>query len=140
MEISGVAQLGARTLSSGPVAPLPQPVRVQQVDQNSGTSNAGQQAGDHPNQEAQAAPTRDLLALRRAVAEGDRPAGPPPSFDVSFLELETDLKQKLARMEAARSKERDAEALQSAAEIEAEANLRTTDTEHSEAAPSMGVA
>lgn len=133
MDFSSVAQLGARALITGPTAPQPQPVHVKRIDAQSGASGAGNQAGDHPDQEAQAAPTRDLLALRRAVAEGNRPAGPSPAFEVSYLEVEADLQQKLARMEAARSRERDAEALKSAAEAEASKSARAADVAQDEA-------
>ena len=112
MDFSNIAQLGAKTPISGPTAPEPNAVQVKRIDAKPEASNTGGQAGDHPDQDAQAAAGRDIMALRRAVAEGDRPAGPPPSFDVSFLEANADLQQKIARMEAARANQRDAEALQ----------------------------
>ncbi|MAM61500.1 MAG: hypothetical protein CMH11_08430 [Maritimibacter sp.] len=88
------------------------PVDVRKVQAQSATTDAGTDAHERPEQEAKAAASRDILALRRAVAQGQRPAGPPPSFEVSLLEVEGDLKQKLARMEAERTAERDAAGVQ----------------------------
>lgn len=115
MDFSGIPPIGAKALVSGPLAAHPHPEKVNRVEGSAKASDAGNKAGQHPDQEAQAAPGRDILALRRAVARGDRPAGPPPSFDVSILEVERDLKEKLARMEQARAQARDMEAFRAEA-------------------------
>ena len=111
MEISGPAPLGTILIFAVSLQ-APQPVAVQRVEPQDATTDAGEDARDHPEQEAQANASRDIIALRRAVAQGRRPAGPPPSFEVSLLEVESDLKQKLARMEVERAQARDADAVQ----------------------------
>lgn len=112
MDFSSVAQIGAKALVVGPTAPEPQPMRVQRVAPKPEASGAGNQSSAYSRQNDQADAGRDILALRQAVAQGRRSAGPPPSFEVSLLEVESDLQQKLARMESARAMDRDAEALQ----------------------------
>jgi hypothetical protein len=117
MEISGPAPLGTKAAYALPVHDA-RPVAVHKVDHKSATSDAGAEARQHPEQDRQASVSRDIIALRQAVAQGQRPAGPPPSFEVSLLEVESDLKQKLARMEAERTQERDSPAVQGQAEPE----------------------
>lgn len=117
MEISGPAPLGAKAAFAMPVHDV-RPVAIHKIDAKPTLSDAQSEARDHPEQDSQASASRDIIALRRAVAQGQRPAGPPPSFEVSLLEVESDLKQKLARMEAERSQERDSPAVQGQAEAE----------------------
>lgn len=119
MEISGPIPLGVRGPGALPVqdmqrpdAPGIEPPRVEPQDQ---AQDAGAEPHDHPRQDLHSAASRDIIALRRAVARGQRPAGPPPAFEVSLLEVESDLQQKLARMEAERAQARDAGAVQGAA-------------------------
>ena len=111
MEISGPAPLGTKAAYALPVQDA-RPVAIHRIDPKPATSDAGAEARQHPDQNAPASVSRDIPALSRAVAQGQRPAGPPPSFEVSLLEVESDLKQKLARMEAERTQERDSPAVQ----------------------------
>ncbi|MEC7762794.1 MAG: hypothetical protein VX874_12890 [Pseudomonadota bacterium] len=103
--------MGTKAAFAMPVHDL-RPAAVHKVEQKSATSDAGAEAREHPQQDAQASASRDIIALRRMVAQGQRPAGPPPSFEVSLLEVESDLKQKLARMEVERTQARDLSAVQ----------------------------
>ncbi|MBV7410533.1 hypothetical protein KJP29_16220 [Maritimibacter sp. DP1N21-5] len=111
MDFSNAAPLGARH-----ALPAPAPDRrvhpVSPVEEQSASSGAGTDARDHPEQDLHGALSRDLRALRREVEDGTQWAGPAPAFDVSLLEMDSDLRQVLARMEADRSRTRDAEALQ----------------------------
>lgn len=43
---------------------------------------------------------------RRLTAAKDRPAGPPPAFEASLLEIEADIDAILKRLEAAREKDK----------------------------------
>ncbi|MCB1357081.1 MAG: hypothetical protein KDK53_11495 [Maritimibacter sp.] len=66
----------------------------------------------------EAAAARDIKALRREMERRDLPAGPPPTFEVSQLEIDTDFQQIIARVEAARAQAREADALKLEAETE----------------------
>jgi len=72
-----------------------------------------------PGQEARAAEARDIAALRREMERRDLSAGPSPAFQISLLEVDTDIQQVIARVEAARGQARDADALRIEAETEA---------------------
>jgi hypothetical protein len=85
------------------------------VDPGEQSTGAGTNTRQRPQQDASAAAARDIAALRQETSERDLPTGPPPAFEVSLLEMESDLKHVLARVEAARAKARDAEALRAAA-------------------------
>ncbi len=111
MEISGPAPLGTKAAYAVPVQDT-RPPDLRKVQPQTATTDAGADGHERPEQDVQAAASRDILALRRAVAQGRRAAGPPPSFEVSLLEVESDLQQKLARMEAERSQARDAPGVQ----------------------------
>ncbi|WP_161350876.1 hypothetical protein [Maritimibacter harenae] len=114
MEISGPAPLGTRPALAVAVqtdtAPDTRPVEPAPASVDAG-AGARTDARQHSDQAAQAAASRDIRELRRAVAQGTHAAGPPPSFEVSLLEVESDLQQKLARMEAERSQARDGHAV-----------------------------
>ena len=143
MDLSGAAPIGARWALPA-MAPETRVTAVTQVQEQSGSSGAGTDAHDTPEQDLHTASSRDLLALRRAVEDGKRPAGPPPSFDVSILEMDRDLKQILARMEADRAKSRDHDAIQTADEAHATARAADADalraTAEAESAEAVAVA
>ena len=126
MDLSGAAPIGARW-ALPVMAPETRVTAVTQVQKQSGSSGAGTDAHDTPEQDQHSATSRDLLALRRAVEDGNRPAGPPPSFDVSILEMDRDLKQILARMEVDRAKSRDHDAIQTSEAAHATARAADAD-------------
>ena len=68
--------------------------------------------GRQPAQDARAEEARDITALRREMERRDLPAGPPPSFQLSLLEVEADIQQVIARVEAARTQAREADAVE----------------------------
>ncbi len=105
----------------GPLATLAalMPLRkandVRQVEPG---AKAGDTTGDTRHETAQAAraaEARDVTALRRERERRDLPAGPPPSFQISQLEVDADIKQIIARVEAARTRAREAEGMKARA-------------------------
>lgn len=56
----------------------------------------------------------DRLADTEKLVDIERPAGPPPSFEVSLLEQELDSKRAMARLEVTHNQARDAEAVRPA--------------------------
>lgn len=67
--------------------------------------------GDQPSdQGARTTEARDLMALRREMERRALPAGPPPAFQLNLLDAERGLDRLLARLEAARTHDRDAPA------------------------------
>jgi len=127
MDFSGPAPLGSQAI----LMALPQPRRdaeVRAIDPGSASTGAGNDAGQSPEQDDTAAAARDIIALRQETARNNLPVGPPPSFEVSMLEMQSDLRQVLARLEVARNQERDAEALRvSAQSDQAEASAEVAD-------------
>jgi len=87
-----------------PVHKPPDPNRISAA-QASARSQTNPQDTSHNRANA------DLAREARKAPDPDRPAGPPPSFDVSILEQELGFKQTIARLESARSQARDAEAV-----------------------------
>ncbi len=67
------------------------------------------QQGQSQAQMAQQA--RQNKANSFADRDNDRPTGPPPSFEVNVLEVDRDLQQAIARIEAARGQIRDADGI-----------------------------
>jgi hypothetical protein len=126
MELSGLNPLG-----SAAVAAVAMPQRagpdVQKVDPGQKSNCTGTDARQHPEQDATASQARDINEIRQEMEKRNLPAGPPPTFELSLLEVERDLKQVLARIEAERATARDTEAVkadsdqQKAAETEAHA-------------------
>lgn len=107
MDISGPAPVGGHA-SLAAQMPTRTPPEVPVVDESrrpdqerTDTNTAGRD-----NDAAQAA--RDLKAARK---DPDVQTGPPPTFDVTLLEVEQDLQATLARLEAARNHDRDADAV-----------------------------
>lgn len=54
---------------------------------------------------------RQILANRERIRDPSTQAGPSPTFQITLLEVEQDLMNILARIEASRAKDRDVEAL-----------------------------
>lgn len=126
MELSGPAPLGAQAAIAAQVQQR-RPVDVQKVDPGRQTDSSGTDARQRPEQDQTAASARDITDLRdrtrQQARQRDLPAGPSPAFEVSLLEMASDLKQVIARIESARNQERDAQAVKAPAEAEA-AQLR----------------
>lgn len=120
MEFAGPAPLGPFA-SLAAEMPLRRTNDVTRVQPGASAGNTTGHAGRRPEQDVRAAEARDIQALRREMERRDLPAGPPPSFQVSVLEVESDLKQVIARIEAARHQAREADALKADAQIESRA-------------------
>lgn len=110
MELPGLNPLGSMVANAveAPMRKAQQISRVTASDPANGSTTSGR---DHPEQGLAAAEARDIAALRREMQRRGLPAGPPPSFQITLLEAEGGLEQALARIEAARTQERDAPAL-----------------------------
>ncbi len=111
MELSGLNPLGLAA-ASAVTMPLRKAPDVQKVDPGQQSNGAGTDARQRPEQDATASQARDITEIRRQMERRDLPAGPPPTFELSLLEVESDLKQVLARIEAQRAQSRDSEAVQ----------------------------
>ena len=122
MEFSGPAPLGPYVTLAAEL-PWRKSTDVRHVEPGDRADNSAGEAGRRPDQNATAAAARDITALRREMARRDKPAGPPPSFEVSLLEVEQDIKQVIARIEAARNHAREADALRPDAGAQAPAAL-----------------
>ncbi|PIE07298.1 MAG: hypothetical protein CSA74_07905 [Rhodobacterales bacterium] len=81
-------------------------------DSNGNTTGHTGAEGDNAARTAEA---RDIVALRREMERRNLPAGPPPAFKMSLLEVESGIRHVLARIEAARTRTREAEALKAEA-------------------------
>lgn len=111
MEFSGSAPLGGKA-AVAVWAEQAQPDPTQIVTARDGADGARLDThAEAESQDDKAAVNRQLAALRRAVARGDQPAGPPPTFEVSLLEVEQDLQNKLARMESEHAQEQNAQSV-----------------------------
>ncbi len=121
MEFAGPAPMGPFATLAAEM-PLRRVNDVKQVEPGAKTGDTrGDTAGNagraHDNS-ARTAEARDITALRREMERRDLPAGPPPSFKVSQLEIASDIQAVIARVEAARSQAREADALKLEAETE----------------------
>lgn len=107
MDISGPAPIGGHA-SLAAQMPTRTPPEVPVVDESRRPDQERTDANTagRDNDAAQAA--RDLKAARK---DPDVQTGPPPTFDVTLLEVEQDLQATLARLEAARNHDRDTEAV-----------------------------
>lgn len=121
-------------------APVREPPSVSTVDPSPAAENArmdantanGEGGGDT------AADARQRLAHRERVEDPKTPTGPPPTFQVTLLEVEQDLQNILARLEVARSLDRDAEAVRPDVPPRAEAKL-APETAGQSGAPTTGL-
>lgn len=73
--------------------------------QNPNLNPSGQTAASYV-QGPSATPPPPSEIDRRLTAAKDRPAGPPPAFEASLLEIEADIDAILKRLEAAREKDK----------------------------------
>lgn len=120
MELSGLNPLGTAAVAAVTM-PLRKGSDVQKVDPGQQSNGTGTDARQHPEQDATASQARDIAEIRLEMERRDLPAGPPPTFELSLLEVERDLKQVLARIEAQRATARDSEAVQAEHEQQQEA-------------------
>lgn len=106
MEFAGPAPVGPFATLAAEM-PLRKPNDVKQVDPGTQPGNTAPDTGRDRDNGTEAAAARDIRALRREMERHDLPAGPPPSFEVSQLEIEADIKEVIARVEAARAQARE---------------------------------
>lgn len=101
MEITGYANHGApfALAARAPVRPVPDVPKVAASDGVEG----GRTQGRHTADTTRAAGVADMI--RNTDHNRDKPAGPPPSFDISVLEKDRELLDQIARFEATRGHE-----------------------------------
>ena len=128
MELSGMAPFSGHASSAAQLAEPP-PSDVPTIDE-SRSSDQAQTDTRSPNQENAADATRDLINARRGE---DVPTGPPPTFDVTILQVEADLQTAIARMEVKRTMERDASGV--SAQSTEDATTKQVDTRRDQAPP-----
>lgn len=116
----------ARPAPLGPSAtlaadmPLRKPNDVRRIEPGARTGNTATDTGRDRDNGPTAAAARDITRLRRELGTDDLPAGPTPAFEVSQLELDADLQHVIARLEAARSQAREADAVRAETQDTAE--------------------
>ena len=124
MDISGPAPIGGHA-SLAAQMPTRTPPEVPVVDESRRTDQAQTDANTAHRDGNAAEAARDQREARR---DPDVPTGPPPTFEVTLLEVEQDLQATLARLEATRNHDRDAEAVRaSAPEPQAVEGAKTTE-------------
>lgn len=126
MEFAGPAPVGPFATLAAEM-PLRKINDVKQVEPGTRSGGTAPDTGRERDNGTEASAARDISTLRREMERRDLPAGPPPSFEVSQLEIEADIQQVIARVEAARSQAREADALK----IEAETEERLAEAEMS---------
>ena len=110
MEFIGPAPLGPFAALAAEM-PLRKASDVKKVKPGAKTGDTTADARQNQAQDARSAEARDIAALRREMERRDLPTGPPPSFQMSLLEVEADILHVIARVEAARTQAREADAL-----------------------------
>ncbi len=135
MELFSPNNLGAQAAHAHRV-PVHKPPDITRISETETSEKTGADARQKSQIAANSQTVNALTEQRQQQEKQDKPAGPPPSFEVSLLEVEQDLKQVLARMEISRGQERDAEAVrtevsnistESAAEVKEGAAPASTD-------------
>lgn len=122
--------------------PVRRPVDASRVEMPSGSGKTRadmQNAKEHGAEEAE----RDIAALRRDRSERldpEQPVGPPPSFQVNVLEMERELQQQLAQIEATRQTSATASITEPKQEAEPENAGTQTQSDPAEAALSRKIA
>ncbi len=122
MDISGPAPFGGQA-SLAAQMPTRTPPEVPVVDESRRTDQAQTDANTAHRDGTAAEAARALQDARR---DPDVQTGPPPTFEVTLLEVEHDLQATLARLEATRNHDRDAEAVKAQAPEPAEAQPADT--------------
>lgn len=104
MELSSLApnNIAIALAAARPERPGPDPKRVEPQQD---ADKAGLSGRETAQGEKSAAEAREMQM--RASRDENRPAGPPPSFDITLLEMERDLQRVLARLDSAHARERD---------------------------------
>lgn len=117
MEFAGPAPIGpfASLAAELPWRKTNDVKQVQPGDQAGDTAADTRQSRD---QQEAAAAARDITAMREEARRRELPAGPSPAFQVSLLEIKQDIKDVIARVEAARTQTREADALKAEASAE----------------------
>lgn len=98
MDSSGPVPFGAVVTLAARI-PLHPPPDPRKVAPGTGPGRTDADPDRLPGQETGTA--RDRAA--RAPVDPQTPAGPPPAFEITLLEMEADLRQIIARIEAARA-------------------------------------
>lgn len=127
MELTGPAALAQQSALA--TSMVKRTADVPKIEPSQNTGDAGLQTGPRAGGDGASPTVAEFVEMRNAAARGEKPAGPPPSFEVSILDVQSDLKQAIARMETARSQARDAQAV---SEKAAEAK-RTAEASEAEA-------
>lgn len=110
MGFSGLNPLGSMVTIAAE-APLHKAQQITKFAASKHARGAGAESRQRPQQDRAAAEARDIAALRREIERRALPVGPSPAFEMNLLEAEGGLDQVLARIEAARTRDRDAPAL-----------------------------
>lgn len=143
MEFSGPIPFGAQVSLAAQV-PTRTPPDVPVVDASKSSDRAGANPHSAKQEDAAAAAraqrgaretAQEEMQREQARRDPDTPTGPPPTFEVTPLEAESDLQAALARMEASHNHNRDAEMVRAPAEetgaLETEATAAFKETAQS---------
>ncbi len=108
MDIQAQAPFGS---PANPAARMPSQTApsVPPVTESDASGKPGADTRQTGHQTDNAAAARDIRAQHQRRVDPDLPTGPPPAFEISLLEVERDLQQVIARLEAARTRSLDAE-------------------------------
>ncbi len=110
MELSTPSHLGVSG-ALGPRTPEPTAPDITRVNPNENLGKSGADPRQLSQNGENSALAKEQKHLHDADIREDPIGGPQPSFEISILEIEQDLKKEIARMEAARGQERDAAAI-----------------------------
>lgn len=115
MDISAPSPISAQATAAAHNA-LRAPADVTKVTPSTNVSDtrADPHTENGHGQSDRAAEARQVIANRERLRDPSTPTGPSPTFQITLLEVEQDLQNILARIEANRAKDRDAQALQPA--------------------------
>ncbi|WP_424943927.1 hypothetical protein [Aliiroseovarius crassostreae] len=112
MDISAPSPISAQATAAAHNAlrELPDATKVAPSTNVSNTRADPHTANGHGNDD-RSTEARQIIANRERVRDPSTQPGPTPTFQITLLEVEQDLMNILARIEASRAKDRDAEAL-----------------------------
>lgn len=108
-DFSSVLPAGAVSQPVLPPHDAPQQA-VQKLDETGSSRTSTEYASTKPQRGDD---IRVRLQSNRSATFDDRLTGPPPAFEASLLEVESDLSYVIKKVEAAREKARDAQAIKS---------------------------